>query len=909
MSLRLHRVPMLPVLLTVLLVTTGTVRAQNAPLVPDGVDLVEPARRALEAAWLTDRERSELRVRHGVWIESDLEPPGLAAEAALAIWRLDDPVFEDPEVPDVLLAEARLRQGRLEEAIELMSGVDGRRPALIRAAALERLGRYEAAEVEVDRVLEGLDARRSELPSDLVLAVEAMSIRGRVQGRPSRDYRAMMELLGRVRDDLDRLDWRSRLVEARLLLEKHNRVEAVGALREVLGLNPRCAEAWYLLGRIALGGFDFDSAARAVAALRRLDVGNPLAALIEAESALINDDPDLAVDVLDRLLAREPSMREAQALRAAADAVAYDLESALERLAEMDRTAPRAADGWYEVGRFLAQNRQYEDAAGVLEEAASRRENHSAPLIELGLLEMQSGRDDRALDALRRVAELDRFNERATFSLRLLEELAGFESLESEHFVVRYRPGEDEVVARMMPDALERMHEEVSARFGHEPSRRTVIEVMPNHQFFSVRITGMPWIHTIAACTGPVIAIEVPREGPRTDHLGLFDWLEVLRHEYTHTITLDRTRNRIPHWLTEAASVSMETRPRDFQTQRMLATALRADELFDLDEINWAFVRPRKPTDRSMAYAQGAWMVEFMNERWGEQALVDLLDHYFDGKPESEAMRSVLGISRSAFHEAFLAWARDDARGWGLFPEPSLDALRMQAIAEDPALADALEQARTARLESIAGRLADRIGRPAGAGDDGPPEWPELKPPPIALDEAQVDAWLLEHPGHPDLLEHRVRRLIDRDGRTDAEAISLLERYREARPGDPYPDRVLARLHLDSDRPERAIPSLTRLDRLAEKDASYAWELARLHRETGDGEAALASATRMVRIDPYRAGFRELAAAIAIEQRAWPVALRHVEALVLLEPDRPIHQRRLEAVRGLMERAGTDLPD
>ena len=894
-----------PVLLGLFI--TGGVTAQQNQLVPDGFDLVEPARNALEADWLTDAERSELRVRHGVWNEADLDDPRQAAEAALAIWRLDDPSLDDPAVPDLLKAEGLLRRGRFQEAILLVEPLTSRDAALLKALALERLGRFEEADAAVDDVLEGLDARRTDDPADLAAVVEAMSIRGRVEGRPSRDYQTMMELLGRARNDLDRLDWRSRLLEARLLVEKHNKAEAVAALYEVLGLNPRCAEAWFLLGRIALGGFDFDSATRAVAALHRLDEENPLAALLQAESALINDDPDLAIFILDQLLEREGSMREALALRAAADAVAYDLDAAKARLAAMDQDAPGAADGWYEVGRFLAKNRQYGDAAEILEEAVRRRENYSAPLIELGLLEMQSGRDDRALDVLRKVAEVDQFNERATFSLRLLEELAGFHSLESDHFVIRYRPGEDEVVARMMPEALDQMHREVTARFGHEPARRTVIEVMPNHQFFSVRITGMPWIHTIAACTGPVIAIEVPREGARTDHLGLFDWLEVLRHEYTHTITLDRTRNRIPHWLTEAASVSMETRPRDFQTQKMLATALRAGELFDLNEINWAFVRPRKPTDRSMAYAQGAWMVEFMDEVWGEQALVDLLDHYFDGRPESEAMPAVLGISRDAFHERFLVWARDRVEAWGLFPTPSIEALQMSVIEQDPKFAASLEEARSARVRGVAARLAGRIGSPAGPGSTEPVEWPALTPPRVPLDEAQVDAWLEVHADHPDLLEYTVRKAIDRDQRTDPEAIELLERYRRARPGDPYPDRVLARVLLDSDQPERAVPSLARLDLLSEKDASYAWELARIHRANGNGAEALSSATRMVRIDPYRAEFRELAAAIAVEQRDFPQARQHVRALVLLEPDRPIHQRRLEAINGLIERSDPEV--
>ena len=63
----------------------------------------------------------------------------------------------------------------------------------------------------------------------------------------------------------------------------------------------------------------------------------------------------------------------------------------------------------------------------------------------------------------------------------------------------------------------------------------------------------------------------------------------------------------------------------------------------------------------------------------------------------------------------------------------------------------------------------------------------------------------------------------------------------------------------------------------------------------------------MVRIDPYRAEFRELAAAIAVEQRNFLEARQHVRALVLLEPDRPIHQRRLEAINGLIERSDPEV--
>ena len=143
-----------------------------------------------------------------------------------------------------------------------------------------------------------------------------------------------------------------------------------------------------------------------------------------------------------------------------------------------------------------------------------------------------------------------------------VDTMADYRTIDTPHFRIRVKPGVDEVVAEGMPDALEAMHRDVTGRFGHEPAQRTTIEVLPDHEFFGVRITGMPGIHTMAASTGPGIAMEVPRSGNPRKHLGTFAWLEVLRHEYTHTVTLSQTGNRIPHWLTEALAVSMETKLR-----------------------------------------------------------------------------------------------------------------------------------------------------------------------------------------------------------------------------------------------------------------------------------------------------------------------------------------------------------
>ncbi|MHC4991809.1 MAG: tetratricopeptide repeat protein, partial [Planctomycetota bacterium] len=757
---------------------------QGTPLVPETFKLAEAARRAIESEWLTEEERSDLRVFHGVWDDRDLSSPTRRAAVALNAWDFEEPAFDDATVPVEIRAEAMLLRGELQSAVAMLEDVESLRAARIRAQALESLGRSDAANEAVDAPVRTMLDEKVEDAATLTDGVRAMLVRSRIEGQPAKDFQSMMNLLGRAHQELDRLYWPAKLSEAQLLLDKDNEEEAIVALFETLRLNPRCAEAWYALGRVALGRFDFNSAASAAEALERQNPDHPLAAMLLAESRLIQDDPDGAMELLAPLVQRLPGLRDAHAFVAAAEALRYDDEALREALERHEQLSPGSGRAYAVVGRHLSLARQYEASAEMLEEAIRRQPAWPEPRIELGLMELQSGREMRALDALKEVAVLDPFNKRAANSLFLLEEMAGYERLESEHFIVRYKPGIDVVMAEMMPARLEAIHRIVATRFDFEPDRKTIIELMPDHPRFAVRITGMPWIHTVAACTGPVIALEVPREGKRSEHLGLFDWPRVLQHEYTHTITLAQTRNRIPHWLTEAAAVSMEQAPRTYDRCLLLATAYQNDELFDLDEIKWAFVRPKRPSDRAQAYAQGHWMVQFMNERFGSSALVRLLGRYFEGQREQEAIPAALGISREQFFADFREWADEEVKSWGLAAEPSMLDLTDEHRWADPDLTVAMLASQQARLDAIVEVLTRQIGSPKTrrARPLQSTEWPDLVRPRVQVTDDMLAEWLERFPDHPDLLELFIRRSLEREEGVTKELIPVLERYATARP-------------------------------------------------------------------------------------------------------------------------------
>ncbi len=844
--------------------------------------------RLLDQSYLSDAERREIRVKHGQWEEADLAIPEVRARAALMRGAYLDDSLKDVSVPPILRAEGAVRRGEFEDALTLLGEERSMRATRLRANSLLGLGRRSEADAVLDHAVEVMKGDRLTDAEELVDGVRCLMLRARVrgpEGSDGGDFKAMMGLLQHAREQLDKFCWTASLAEAELLWEKDNGNDAGEALEAVLSLNPRCADAWRMYGEMSVGGLDATRAMQVAVKLESLATGKeemaferfetPAAAIVLAWMRLRENDSAFAESLLAVPAAMYPKMPELLAWQAAAAAAGYDFERADALLRRLDELSPGTYEGYFRTGMILSGARQYDEAARYLREAVQRAPNWPEPIIELGLLEMQSGRDAEALEALEAAARLDSFNVRAANSLVLARELRTFASLESDHFVVRYKPGQDEVMAREMLEPLERSFRRVTGNgpggIDHVPARKTVIELMPDHRWFSVRITGMPKLHTIAAATGPVVAMEAPREGP--GHMaGPYDWRRVVQHEYTHTVTLSRTKNRLPHWFTEASAVYLEDAPRDYSTVQLLFGAFRADELLDFEKINIAFARPEKPTDRALAYAQGHWMYEYIVERWGPGAPLALMDLYAAGVREPEAFQKVLGVSRDQFAMEFKGWARAQLIAWGMMlPEGTPSAREIVLELRNKAVPD--------------------------AGDDTPAD----DEPDPTLEE--VMRALSQHPNHPDLLRDAVRMQLDaKRNVVDGPLVDLLERYARARPVDPLPHRVLAKHYLSRASEGVAstgegIPHLEYLDVREQHSPEYAIELAKQYAALKDWTKASAKSDRAVGISPYDASIREFAAKIALQQGDVATAERHIWALTVLEPDRAIHRQRLEAVR------------
>ena len=503
---------------------------------------------------------------------------------------------------------------------------------------------------------------------------------------------ALLNMFVKAYDVIDRAYWPAHVASAEYFLTHDNREKAVEELEAALDANPNDLNALRLLGLVALDTFNFDGCDKVLDSMRKVNKNSVSADMIEARSLLQQRRSKDAFEPIQRILKRQPKNIEALGLLASAHALRLEDEKATATLKEVEKLDPDNATAYFDVAEQLGAMRQYPRSAEHYKIAIERAPWWTAPRNGLGLLYTQSGDEDEARTVLDAAHEVDPFNLATTNYLRLLDDLSKFAKSETAHFVVFYDAQADPMIPIYFGDYLESIHKEVCDAYKHEPKVKTYIEVFPTHDAFSVRTTGSPWIGTVGASTGRVIALVAPRKGKYT--MGAFNWAQVLRHEYTHTVTLSATDNRIAHWMTEGLAVLQEKTPLRWEWIPMLNDAVKKKKLFTLDNLTWGFVRPRRPQDRALAYAQSFWICEYIDEKYGRPSILKMLEEFRTGRNEEETFEKVLGKSVEKFQEEFFAWTDKQVADWGYDDETTKKVKELepkaQAALDDRQYAEAL---------------------------------------------------------------------------------------------------------------------------------------------------------------------------------------------------------------------------
>ncbi len=741
----------------------------------------------------------------------------------------------------------------------------------------EMLGRYaEALEVYVffeDVAINGPLPDTPEELTDLGTGFYRASVLRRHSNMVQRTRHVLREIYQEAFDIVDPLYWPGRLAAAELLLEKHNLADACDDFEKIIAQNPKVAAAHIGLGIAAIAEWEFEKTEAFAEAALEINPRSVTARVLLGSTRMIERRFEDAATAARQALETNPNSIKALSLLAAAQLRLGNLTAAQALQRRVERINPHPAEFHHVLGVWLSAGRQYDDAEHHLLKAIEFAPFWPEPRTELGLAYMETGEETQARQSLEASFEIDSFDYRTHGILDLLDELDKFRRIETRHFVIKFDERRDGVIEAYFAEALEKMYPEVCRDYGTEPANKTIIEVFPEHLSFSMRTAGRPFIGTIGACTGRVIAMSAPRQDASV--FGRFNWASVLRHEFAHTVTLAATENRIPHWFTEGLAVSQEGSPRSWGNKKLLSDAAIEDRLFTLDKIDWGFIRPKRATDRGQAYAQSEWMVEYITERWGPQAITDLLTAFRNRKTQPEAVRQVLKIECEAFDRDFKAWATKHVKQWDLPHEPDESVEEIEekldnlfGLASDNAAEEAKLLARLTIAQLRTGNLekAEETAREALA-DHGDDKYVLAAFSHVLIVKMLSEKDISLRPAFIDEVEPSLRKLIQIDPENPSaikylgyveqsrknwqEASRWLLRYQHRFPEDPDTYRRMASIYLNQGKMQSALHQLETLFGFVENEPAVAVKIAGLHRGDERHDQAARWYRRAIDADPY----------------------------------------------------------
>ena len=293
---------------------------------------------------------------------------------------------------------------------------------------------------------------------------------------------------------------------------------------------------------------------------------------------------------------------------------------------------------------------------------------------------MRLGREEKAAPLLDEGFDQDKYNVRIANMRKVLKHLKDYETIKTDHFLIRFDPKNDAALAHYMAGYLEQIYADLSKKFHYEVKGPILIEVFNNHEMFSGRVVALPDLHTVGATTGRMFAMVSPNGKGISKP---FNWARVLRHEMVHVFNLDQTHFQTPHWLTEGLAVGNEGFPRPQQWNDLLRERVPKDDLMDLDDIDLGFIRPRTPLDWSMAYCQSQLYVDYMKSKYGADSVAKMLDAYRDGLGTDEAVKKACGVEKTAFEKGYRAFLDETVKAMGGKPPAKQRSIQELKIAHE----------------------------------------------------------------------------------------------------------------------------------------------------------------------------------------------------------------------------------
>ena len=622
---------------------------------------------------------------------------------------------------DLEQAEALFRAGKYDECAqlaeqEIAGRLSDRWPSLKIAAELAR-GKYAEALTSLEHAL-----RR--FPASIALRLQALDVY-RYNGRPE-DVARELEMLERVvmgspqrhatpegrvalgryfllrgadakkvldlfydvavKEQPDYVE--AYLATAELALEKQDLALAAETLRKAPKPAAEDPRFHWLLAR-AYSAEDSAGSAREVAEALKLNPRHVDSLLLQADHLIDAEKYEDAARLLEQVRAVNPHEPRAFAYQAVLAHLRNDRDG--EAAARQSALAAWATNPEVDhlIGRKLAQKYRFAEGSAYQRRALELDPDYRPARLQLCQDLLRLGEETEGWTLAAEIFAKDAYNVVAYNLTTLRDRLAGFRTLQQDGFLVRMEAREAELYGRRVLELLRRAKQTLCAKYGASVPEPVIVEIFPQRREFAVRTFGLPGADgLLGVCFGRVVTAN----SPASQGAHPANWEAVLWHEFCHVVTLSKSRNKMPRWLSEGISVYEEEQA-DPAWGSALNPKFRAmilgPELTPMSQLSSAFLAPKTPLHLQFAYYESALAVDFLVQRMGLDAVKGVLDDLGSGSPINETLPRRTKMSLEQLDRDFARFARE--RAGRVAPEATWEEPDLPGEADSATIAAWLE--------------------------------------------------------------------------------------------------------------------------------------------------------------------------------------------------------------------------
>lgn len=618
----------------------------------------------------------------------------------------------------------------------------------------------------------------------------------------------------------------------RLAVEKGDVSFAAELLTPAAKTFPENADVLFLLSE-ALSSADHE---QSVALLQKTLELNPnfYPSLLKiAERAIDAEDYEGALKTLDQVLAVNPHHPEAHALRAVIHHVRNEAGQATASRDAALKFSVADPKVDHLIGRKLSQKYRFREGASFQRKAIEADPDFVPARIQLAQDLLRLGEEEEGWKLAEEAHKKDGYDTNLFNLLQLKDSLDRFTTVTSEHFQVRMEKQEATVYGKQVTTLLERAWADATTRYEFTPETPVIVEIYPRADDFAVRTFGIPDVAGfLGVCFGKVITANSPAS--RRDHPT--NWESILWHEFFHVVTLQKTGNKIPRWLSEGISVYEERRVDRRWGQRMDATnrdRILAGNVTPIAQLSSAFLNAKSGEDMNFAYFESSMVVEHIATVHGLPALNAVLTDLNTGMQINDALDRHTG-GLDALQASFTAFLIEQAKSYA--PEAIFDA-------------ELLKDVQFTTMES-------------------------------------VDDFLAEHPKHVPAMLAKASLLMKEQQSDEAE--SLLKSLIILVPDDDSLNgarRMLASLYRQRSQFEQEAALLTEHLQMTVDDLESLQRLQELAAEKSNNELVVQLGSSIAAIDPFQIASIQRTLNSAESMNQSDVVVEQLNRLLILQPD------------------------